>query len=222
MMSFEARGISKTLVTAAGKVYALRSFSAKFEARRRYAIVGPSGCGKSTLLYLLGLLDIPGSGDIFLNGRPTVNLSAEEKTVLRNRQIGFVFQFHFLLPELTVVENILLPALKAGVEMSAARERVDGLLHAIGLYEKGERFAGQLSGGEQQRVAVARALVNNPSVVLADEPTGNLDSANSEIIFELLSRVTVEQGSTLVVVTHNAELAEHCDEVIRLKDGERE
>ncbi len=221
MISLQARALSRTLAVGTGQIQALNDFSADFEASRRYAITGPSGCGKSTLLYLLGLLDKPSAGEIFLQGKPTAALSGTEMSLLRNRSLGFVFQFHLLLSELTVEENILLPAMKAGVAPELARQRAGELLRLIGLSEKASRLAHQLSGGEQQRVAVARSLVNNPAVVLADEPTGNLDSRNSEMVFELLGESCRARGATLIVVTHNPELAKRCDEVLHLVDGRR-
>ena len=216
-----AVGLSKTLQLPSGSSQALVHFSAEFVAGRRYAITGPSGCGKSTLLYLLGLLDEPTTGEIFLMNESAKDLDVDALAALRNRYLGFVFQFHFLLPELTVEENVMLPALKAGMEPKAAQARALELLAAVGLGAKAGRFAFQLSGGEQQRVAVARALVNNPRLVLADEPTGNLDSANSQAIFELLGHQAASLGATLVMVTHNETLAQMCDEVIALRDGKR-
>jgi lipoprotein-releasing system ATP-binding protein len=217
----EAVELSKTLNSPAGDVPALKNFSAQFKAQRSYALVGPSGCGKSTLLYLLGLLDTPTTGEILIEGRPTSNLSAKELSGFRNRFLGFVFQFHFLLPELTVMENIIAPALKRGTSFDEAAVRADVLLKTIGLKEKSLRMAYQLSGGEQQRVAVARALINEPRVVLADEPTGNLDSQNSVMVFDLLKDACKSRGATLVMVTHNRELATLCDETIPLIDGHR-
>ena len=221
MITLEVRNLSRTLVVPSGEVKALRDFSAHFEAKKRYAITGPSGCGKSTLLYLLGLLDKPTHGEVLLKGRPTRALSVDQTAALRNVSLGFVFQFHFLLPELTVLENVCLPGLKAGLTPEAAEGRALTLLKEVGLEAKASRFANQLSGGEQQRVAVARALINNPAIVLADEPTGNLDTTNSGLIFDLLSRSCLERGTTLIIVTHNPELAGRCDEVLRLADGAR-
>ncbi len=219
MINLQAIKLSKTLLLPSGEVPALVEFSASFEARKCYAVTGPSGCGKSTLLYLLGLLDTPTSGEIILHGIATGKISAETKTKLRNQNLGFVFQFHFLLPELTVTENIILPALKLGLPEEAATLRAQTLLKEIGLAQKADRLAWQLSGGEQQRVAVARCLINNPPVVLADEPTGNLDTHNSGLIFDLLSHACIDRGSTLIIVTHNSGLAARCDVALRLKDG---
>jgi len=219
MITLSAQKLYKTLSLPSGEVQALLGFSADFQERKRYAITGPSGCGKSTLLYLLGLLDNPTSGQIVLHGVSTQEMSPNERTHMRNKNLGFIFQFHFLLPELTVTENIILPALKLGIIEEEAIARANVLMRDIGLAEKSSRFAWQLSGGEQQRVAVARALINNPPVVLADEPTGNLDTHNSGLIFDLLSRCCIDRGSTLIIVTHNPLLAEKCDVILRLRDG---
>lgn len=217
-----AQNLSKTLRTPAGSVLALRDFSGSFESGRTYSIVGPSGCGKSTLLYLLGLLDAPTSGRLIVEGVEVEGLSPVALSALRNRSLGFVFQFHYLLPELTVTENLLLPLLKANsLSLPAAHARVAEVLSAVGLSAKATRPAGALSGGEQQRVAVARALVNSPKIILADEPTGNLDAANSEKIFELLVHSTIATGAALIMVTHNPSLAARCDASIPMLDGVR-
>jgi len=201
------------------QVRALRGVS--FEARRGQvtAIVGPSGCGKSTLLYLLGLLDRPESGEILLDNRPVAKASDEERTALRNESIGFVFQFHFLIKELTARENVALPLRKSGAGEGEALSQADDLLGKLGMGEKAKRFANKLSGGEQQRVAIARALCNSPSLLLADEPTGNLDSANSENVFELLMQFAREREIAILLVTHNLELAERCDHCLPMRDG---
>lgn len=201
------------------RVWALRGVS--FEARRGQvtAIVGPSGCGKSTLLYLLGLLDRPESGEILLDNRPVTKASDEERTALRNESIGFVFQFHFLIKELTARENVALPLRRSGVGEGDALSQADHLLGKLGMSEKAERFANKLSGGEQQRVAIARALCNSPSLLLADEPTGNLDSANSENVFELLMQFARQRKIAILLVTHNLELAERCDHCLPMRDG---
>ena len=201
------------------EVQALRGVS--FEARtcEMTAVIGQSGCGKSTLLYLLGLLDRPQSGEIYLKGRPMAKASNEERTALRNETIGFVFQFHFLVKELTARENVALPLRKSGMGECQALDRASELLDRLGLGSKTNRFANKLSGGEQQRVAIARALANSPSLLLADEPTGNLDSSNSEKVFELLMQFAREQEIAILLVTHNTELAVRCDNCIPMRDG---
>jgi len=211
--------LKHSFVDGGARVRALRGVS--FEARRGQvtAIVGPSGCGKSTLLYLLGLLDRPESGEILLDNRPLAKASDEERTALRNESIGFVFQFHFLIKELTARENVALPLRKSGAGEREALSRADDLLAKLGLGEKADRFANKLSGGEQQRVAIARALSNSPSLLLADEPTGNLDSANSEKVFELLMRFARDEEIAILLVTHNPDLAKRCDHCLPMQDG---
>lgn len=193
-----------------------------FEARRGqvYAIVGPSGCGKSTLLYLLGLLDRPDGGEIEINGRVMSNHDDLARTAARGEHIGFVFQFHFLMLEFTALENVMMPMRKLGkLAPAAMRERAHGLLDAVGLGAKTHRLGTQLSGGEQQRVAIARALANQPTILLADEPTGNLDVRNSNLVFDLLTRLAKDNGQAVVLVTHNPEIAQRCDVTRPMRDG---
>jgi len=199
----------------------LKGVSMEAMAQRMYAIVGQSGCGKSTLLYLLGLLDHPDAGKIWIGGQETTTLTERQKTQLRNERMGFVFQFHFLIKEFTALENVMLPMKKLNrLSERAMRERALYLLEEVGLFEKADRLTNHLSGGEQQRVAIARALANQPRVMLADEPTGNLDSANSDRIFALLRRVVDEENLALVMVTHNPEIAEQCDTTFHMADGD--
>ena len=201
------------------RVNALRGVSFQAIAGELTSIVGPSGCGKSTLLYLLGLLDQPDSGEILIDGKEMSKSNEEQRTMLRNQSIGFVFQFHFLIKELTAVENVSLPAQKKGLSKKTAIEKASDVLCKLGLESKRERFANKLSGGEQQRVAIARALVNSPALLLADEPTGNLDSENSENVFELLQNLAREQNIAILMVTHNEEIANRCDKIISIRDG---
>lgn len=201
------------------RVNALRGVSFEANAGELTSIVGPSGCGKSTLLYLLGLLDQPDSGEIIIEGQEMSKSNEEQRTILRNQSIGFVFQFHFLIKELTAVENVSLPAQKKGLSKKNALEKASDVLGKLGLESKKDRFANKLSGGEQQRVAIARALVNSPELLLADEPTGNLDSANSENVFELLQKLAREQNIAILMVTHNEEIANRCDKIISIRDG---
>ena len=203
-----------------GRVQVLRGVS--FEAQRGQvcAIVGPSGCGKSTLLYQLGLLDQPDGGSIWIDGELMSNTSDEQRTAARSRHIGFVFQFHFLMLEFSALDNVMMPMRKLGrlgPEEMEARARM--LLEAVGLGQKTHRLGTHLSGGEQQRVAVARALANEPSLILADEPTGNLDATNSALVFDLLARLAKENNQAVVLVTHNPEIAQRCDVVRAMKDG---
>jgi lipoprotein-releasing system ATP-binding protein len=184
------------------------------------AIVGPSGCGKSTLLYLLGLLDRADAGSIEIRGVEASAAGDERRTALRAEHIGFVFQFHFLLPEFSALENVMLPMRKLGVlAPEAMRARAAELLGAVGLGAKTGRLPTQLSGGEQQRVAIARSLANEPALLLADEPTGNLDVANSGLVFELLLRLAKEKQQAVVLVTHNPEIASRCDRTLSMRDG---
>ena len=209
-----------SFVEGEATVHALQGVSFDANAGEVTAVVGPSGCGKSTLLYLLGLLDRPDHGEIHLEEESVAQASDETRTSLRNKKIGFVFQFHFLIKELTVCENVALPLRKAGVSEKDASERAVGVLRKLGLGDKCERFANKLSGGEQQRVAIARALVHSPALLLADEPTGNLDSANSDKVFELLLQFARDEGIGVILVTHNPELAEKCDRTLRMRDGQ--
>jgi lipoprotein-releasing system ATP-binding protein len=202
------------------RVHVLKGVS--FEARRGqvYAIVGPSGCGKSTLLYLLGLLDQPDGGEIEINGRKMSNTDDLARTAARGEHIGFVFQFHFLMLEFTALENVMMPMRKLGrLSLPEMTERAHSLLASVGLGTKTHRLGTQLSGGEQQRVAVARALANQPSIILADEPTGNLDVKNSALVFDLLTRLAKENGQAVVLVTHNPEIAQRCDLTRPMRDG---
>ncbi|HZP60878.1 MAG TPA: ABC transporter ATP-binding protein [Opitutaceae bacterium] len=203
-----------------GRVHVLKGVS--FEAQRGqvYAVVGPSGCGKSTLLYQLGLLDQPDGGEIWINQQLMSNHDDTARTAARGEHIGFVFQFHFLMLEFTALENVMMPMRKLGrLGAEAMAERASSLLAAVGLGDKTHRLATHLSGGEQQRVAVARALANQPAILLADEPTGNLDQRNSGVVFDLLMRLAKENRQAIVLVTHNPEIANRCDVVRPMRDG---
>ena len=184
------------------------------------AIVGASGAGKSTLLHLLGGLDRPTSGEVLLAGRNLATLSERELASVRNARIGFVFQFHHLLREFTALENVMMPMLISGAERARARQHASELLTQVGLAERLTHKSWQLSGGEQQRVAVARALANRPAVVIADEPSGNLDTHTGEHLHELFFRLRKEHGVALVIATHNRELAERADRVLHMKEGQ--
>jgi lipoprotein-releasing system ATP-binding protein len=215
----QVRGLTHSFLEGEEKVHALRGVSFNINQGEITSIIGPSGCGKSTLMYLLGLLDQPDSGEIIINNKSISKLSEIQKTSLRNEKIGFIFQFHFLIKELSARENVALPAIKKGEIAEDALERADQILNQLGLGEKLDRFANKLSGGEQQRVAIARALINSPSLILADEPTGNLDTANSEIVFDLLQNLSREQNLAVLLVTHNNQLAKRCDRFISMNDG---
>jgi lipoprotein-releasing system ATP-binding protein len=184
------------------------------------AITGPSGSGKSSLLYLLGLLDLPTSGEVLIRGRATAHMDEEERALTRLSLLGFVFQFHFLLPEFTVLDNVMLPMRALGrLSLAAQRDRARDLLTALGLGDHLNKRPDQLSGGQRQRVAVARALANEPPIIFADEPTGSLDSKASEQVFELLRDLVDKHGKTVVAVTHDLGLAERMDRHIELLDG---
>jgi lipoprotein-releasing system ATP-binding protein len=219
-LALRCTNIHRFLGEGESRVHVLKGVS--FEARRGqvYAVVGPSGCGKSTLLYLLGLLDRQDEGDIWINGRSMSDSSDAERTAARGVSIGFVFQFHFLMQEFTTLENVMMPMRKLGrLDESAMQARAHQLLSGVGLGDKTHRLGTQLSGGEQQRVAIARALANAPTIILADEPTGNLDQRNSGIVFELLTHLSKENGQAVIIVTHNPEIAGRCDSVRPMRDG---
>jgi len=213
-------GIERYLGEEEERVHALRGVSLEVEAGSVHAVVGPSGCGKSSLLYILGLLDLPDAGRVAIQSEPVAELSDDELALRRSKFIGFIFQFHFLMEDFTAQENVMIPMRKLGqLSDSEMRERATGLLDAVGLGDKLRRPSRHLSGGEQQRVAIARALANDPRVILADEPTGNLDTANSERAFELLQSIVRAGGKALLLATHNPVIAEACDWVHQMKDG---
>jgi len=204
-----------------GKVIvpALRGVSFEVKEGEFLAVFGPSGSGKSTLLHIIGCLDRPDEGKIFIDGSDVLKLSDEELAELRLRKIGFVFQFFNLLPRLTAIRNVELPLLIAGVPEREARERAMEMLRLVGLEARVNHRPTELSGGEQQRVAIARALINNPKIVLADEPTGNLDTKSGWEIVQLMKRLNKERGQTFIVVTHDPHIAETADRILYLKDG---
>jgi lipoprotein-releasing system ATP-binding protein len=216
----KTHALNRFLGEGANRVHALRDVSLQAESGKTHAIVGHSGSGKSTLLYLLGLLDQPDSGTIEIAGTPTNRLSDDQRTEIRNKSLGFVFQFHFLIKEFTALENITIPMRKRGIwGESEMRDRGMTLLEEVGLADKATRLGNQLSGGEQQRVAIARAMANDPSILLADEPTGNLDQKNADRVFDLLSKVSHERGHAFIMVSHNQDLAKRCDVILPMQDG---
>lgn len=218
--TLDVRNLHRWLGEGAQRNHVLKGVTFRLEPAKMYSIVGPSGCGKSTLLYLLGLLDRPDEGEIYLRGTRVDSAHDRQRTAFRGSRLGFVFQFHFLLAEFSARENIMLPMLKAGkLTREEAGQRADGILDEVGLLPRAHNRGNQLSGGEQQRVAVGRALANDPDLILADEPTGNLDQQNSELLFRLLQRVAHERGKTILIVTHNMDLARRCDYCLPMQDG---
>jgi len=213
----ELRRASKTYQTNGQKLEALREVSLEFEAGTITALVGRSGCGKTTLLNLAGAMDFPTSGEVLIDGRDTSSLREDELTALRRTRIGFVFQFFQLLPALTVLENVELPLLLA--RSASANEAARDRLEWVGLVDKMESFPYQLSGGQMQRVAIARALVHSPDILIADEPTGNLDNASGEQVLALLSDAAGRFGATVLIATHSAEAAAMAQTRIQLRDG---
>ncbi len=214
----EVRGLLKSIHSGTHRVDILRGISFAVERGQFVAIMGPSGSGKSTLLGLLAGLDTPSGGKVILDGQEIQDLAEDDMAVLRGRKIGFVFQSYQLVPTLTAEENVLLPLDLAGDGFAGA-ERARGLLERVGLADRFDHYPVQLSGGEQQRVALARAFVGRPPLILADEPTGNLDSANGKHVLDILVELNRSEGTTLVLVTHNRELAARADRLVTLHDG---
>ncbi len=214
------RGIERYLGEEDSRVHALRGVSLDLEPGSVHAVVGPSGCGKSTLLYILGLLDYPDAGTLMIDGQLMAQLPDDELARKRNELLGFIFQFHFLLEDFTAQENVMIPMRRLGrLTEPAMMDRAAKLLEEVGLSGKLRRPSRHLSGGEQQRVAIARALANDPRVILADEPTGNLDTANSRRAFRLLQKIVRDERKALLLVTHNPEIAEACDWIHEMQDG---
>ena len=218
--SLTCHALEKYLGEAEARVHVLRGVSLAVRPGEIHAVVGPSGCGKSSLLYILGLLDRPDAGSLSIGGDEIATLSDDALSARRNEALGFIFQFHFLLQDFTALENVMIPMRRLGIwtdEMM--RTRAHALLDAVGLGDKVDRSSRALSGGEQQRVAIARALANDPAVILADEPTGNLDTENSERIFALLKDLVHRERKALLLVTHNPAIADACDRIHTMRDG---
>ncbi len=217
MIQFE--NVSRTYETGEREVHALVEANLEIARGEFVAVTGPSGCGKSTLLHLLGALDQPTSGRLAVDGVDLTRASEPERTAYRRKTAGMIFQFFNLMPTLSMEENVMLPLLLQGVSRSAARDRAVELLSLVGLEARGTQMVQKLSGGEMQRTAICRALAHRPQLVIADEPTGNLDSENTETVLRALDRVHQESGVTLVVVTHSDRVAEHAGRRVRMRDG---
>ena len=210
---------TKNITKSFGSVQVLKGIDLHIDKGEIVSIVGPSGAGKTTLLQILGTLDRPDGGEVRVDGVDVADLSTGQLSEFRNRHLGFIFQFHQLLPEFTALENILIPAYIAGTTKSRAQERAQELLHFLDLSHRAQHKPAQLSGGEKQRVAVARALINHPSVILADEPSGSLDSKNKAELHQLFFSLREKFGQTFVIVTHDEELAQLTDRTIHLREG---
>lgn len=213
------RGLSKSFRMGNTEVAVLRGIDLDIPKGEMLSIVGASGVGKSTLLHVIGALDKPTSGQVIYDGRDVFSMSNGELATFRNKNVGFVFQFHHLLPEFSALENVLIPSMIGGMEPKEAKQRAEALLEEVGLSGRLTHRPGELSGGEQQRVAIARALMTEPKVILADEPTGNLDTHTAQSVHELLKKLNHEKGLTSVIVTHNEKLAEMGDRTVRMVDG---
>jgi len=196
----------------------LKGIDLKVHKGEFLAVVGTSGSGKSSLLYIMGLLDFPTEGRVFFKGQQVSSMDPQVVSKIRNESVGFVFQFHYLLPEFNLLENVMIPMLKKGIPRRQAEERARELLKSLGLDGKEKRKIYQVSGGEMQRTAIARALANNPEVILADEPTGNLDSKNTQMVMQILEDIN-RSGTTVVMVTHELNLAKRADRIVQMKDG---
>jgi lipoprotein-releasing system ATP-binding protein len=213
------RGIQRTFMQGDRQLEVLRGVSLDLRAGEIVALVGQSGSGKSTMLHIAGLLERPDAGDVVLDGKGAAALSDHQRTILRRKFLGFVYQYHHLLPEFSALENVMLPQMLNGLSRSEARRRAVDLLAMVQLKDRADHRPGRLSGGEQQRVAVARAVANAPRVLLADEPTGNLDAATADTVFRQLLALVRETGMAALIATHNPDLAARMDRTVHLKDG---
>jgi lipoprotein-releasing system ATP-binding protein len=214
----QTRGLSKIYMNGV-EVRALDNVDLDIKRGEFLSIIGPSGSGKSTLLHMIGILDTPSSGTITIDGKVVTDMSEKERSKVRNEVLGFIFQYHHLMPDFNALENVMMPLLVGGVKRSEAKKVAAKLLDEVGLGDRMDHRPNQLSGGQAQRVAIARALANNPGIVIGDEPTGNLDTKSSDKIYELLRQLNRDRGQTFILVTHDEEMARKTDRIIRIVDG---
>lgn len=219
MPVLELKNVERHYRSGERALHVLRGVDLELRAGEMTGLIGPSGSGKSTLLHVAGLLEQPDSGQVFFNGKDALKMSDRDRTVVRRLQIGFVYQFHHLLPELNAVDNVAAPLMINGMSRAKARKRGTELLRQMGLNERDHHRPGQLSGGEQQRVAIARSLANKPKVLIADEPTGNLDPNTSMVVFQNLFDIAKQEGVAVLVATHNVELTTYMDRTLALHEG---
>lgn len=200
--------------------HVLKDVSIEIDKKEFVSIMGKSGCGKSTLLYILSTMDTSYTGELWIDGETMTNKTQDQLAQIRNEKIGFIFQFHYLLPEFTVLKNVMLPALKLGKDKPQhIKERALEILDILGIHNQAEKKASKISGGQKQRVAIARALINNPKIIMGDEPTGNLDSKNSKIVFDVLRKLSDEMDMSMLIVTHDLDFAYQTDRIIEMEDG---
>ena len=218
----DCRGISKHFSDGDHQIQVLDKLDLRLSSHELLAVTGSSGSGKSTLLHILGTLDTPSEGQVLFNGQDIHQLSARRQADFRNKELGFIYQFHHLLGEFSALENVMMPLLIGGMSNGKAKQQAMAMVTKVGLKDRASHKPSQLSGGERQRIAIARAIVNNPSLVLADEPTGNLDHDNAQAIFDLLKSLRRQQGTSFVVVTHDQQLAARLDRVVSLQAGQLE
>lgn len=219
MKFIKTENLKKIYKTEEGYVEALKGINIEIEKGKMIAIMGPSGSGKSTFLHLLGGIDKPTEGKIFIKGKDLYKMSEKEIAHFRNKNLGFVFQFHYLLPEFTAIENVAIPAIISQKSEKEAIKKAKNILKNLNLEDRLYHKPSQLSGGQQQRVAIARALINNPEIIIADEPTGNLDSENSKIVMEIFKKLNKEYNVSIIIATHDIDIAKYCNHIYYMKDG---